>query len=98
MKESMPSFSLSKGLVFESFKSFKDALQAWSIAKHFSYRITHSNRTCVMAKCRTDLQCPFYIQCNHCSYDDCAILTTLESNHTCQGHVPALCSIVSQLS
>ena len=58
MEESMLSFSLSKGLVFESLKS---ALQAWSIAKHFSYRITHSDRTRVMARCRTDLQCPFYI-------------------------------------
>ena len=55
----MPSFLLSKGLVCELLKSFKDALQAWSIAEHFSYCITHNNRTRVMAKCRADLQCPF---------------------------------------
>ena len=61
MKEYMLSFPLSNSLVFESLKSFKDALQAWFIAKHFSYYITPSNRTHVMAKCCTDLQCFFYI-------------------------------------
>ena len=98
MEKSMPSFLLSKSLVFESLKSFKDALQAWPIAKHFSYCITSSNRTHVIAKSHTDLQCLFCIQCNHCSYDDCDILTTLKPNHTCQGHVPALCLVVFQLS
>ena len=61
MEEYMPSFSLSKDLVFESLKSFKNVLQAWSIAKHFSYCITYSDRIRVMAKCCTDLQCLFYI-------------------------------------
>ena len=93
----MPLFFLSKGLMFEFLKSFKNVLQAWSIAEHFSYRITYSNRTCVMAKCCTDLQCLFYIRCNHCFYDNSAILTTLEPNHTCQRHVLALCLVVSQL-
>lgn len=83
-------FPLSEGFLFDSLKQFKDALHAWSIADHFGYRITHSDRQRVMVKCRLDQNCPFYVRCNYLSRSDQAVVSKVTSEHSCLGHAPVL--------
>ena len=58
-------FPLEEGQIFESLQAFKSRLQAWSIEDLFTDCITHNDCTRVMAKCRTDVCCPFHVRCGY---------------------------------
>lgn len=93
-----PQFPLTEGQILDSLTVFKETLRAWSVTEHFSYRITHSDKQRVMAKCRSMSSCPFYIRCNYVGSTDQAKIVKVTTEHTCIGSAPTLRPSVSRMS